>query len=100
MITQKKMIWREIGVLDVENTATKLISILQSYINNYGDNVRIEKKSYGMCEEYYAVEHQVEETDPQYEERLANEKRWEAQKELKEIQELKRLLNKFGSESV
>lgn len=93
----KKMLWTEVDTFYPDSTVKHLIMTLQSYERTYGDNVRIEKCTRPYDDDYYySVQHQVEETDEQYDKRLLQERQWAEQQEKRDKVELQRLLDKFG----
>jgi hypothetical protein len=94
----KIKVWVEQDTFDPEGSAKSLIDQLQWCVDTYGDDVRIEQRNRQWEDGYYyAIEILVEETDAEYEHRVAHEKQTNKRIEEHERFELQRLLDKFGT---
>ena len=95
----KKKIEIEIGKLDVESTALSIIDRLQDFVDDYGNDVFVEKEysSYsGGDDSYYAVKANVLETDEQEELREKAEALLVKMNESRALEQYKILQKKFG----
>lgn len=94
----KKKIWKEVSTLYVDyEYATDIIEKLQGLQKAHGEKLRIEKSYYPYSDDQYlAVMAEVEETDKEYEERLAKEEKYKKEQDERDRRELERLKKKFG----
>jgi hypothetical protein len=93
----KKMVWVEVDTLYAEGKVDALIESLKRYDSSKG-TFRVERCQYEYEDNYYyAIQQSQVETDQQYEHRLKTEKEWADRVTARELAELKRLQEKFGT---
>jgi hypothetical protein len=79
-------------------TLGNALETIQSLIEAYGSDARIDYYQAPYSEsQYLYVYVKRQESDDEYNARIANEERWERQGEEKDRQEYERLQRKFGS---
>lgn len=99
---------------DLSGSATKIIQVLQEWVNQYGDSVHIDidinRGWYDDCEIEITGTYQRQETDEEFNKRIARQKKAretakkkraeeKVKKEDEERKELARLLKKYGEEA-
>jgi hypothetical protein len=92
------MVPKEIDSLYLDGeSASGLIETLQSYIELYGDSLRIEEREYPYNGgSYMAIVADVLETDMEYAKRVAQEVENEARAEARERSQYEALKKKYG----
>ncbi len=95
---ERKKVKREVATLDIDySTVAEAIRELQSILESYGSDARIERSHYEYNDgEYWAITTMVDETDEQMRKRIAHEEVWEAEQAERDRRDFERLKAKFG----
>jgi HD superfamily phosphodiesterase len=95
----KKLIKEEVGTLDINNDAEDIIAQLQDMIAVHGAgkvSCSIEEHRYSDGDKYIAILAEREETDDEYEARIAQEKEWSIQREANDRRLFEELSKKYA----